>query len=261
MVDAQAVAGQARRSPKHAGLSAERLAFFLDVDGTLLEIAPEPDAVVVEPKLLSLLQALLTRAHGAVALVSGRAIANLDELFEPLVLPIAGLHGFERRTAEGTYLRKPLPAGNLLHEARAQLQRLVAEVPDLLLEDKRFSLALHFRKVPHLEVPLLAEVSAIVAALGPEFELQRGRCVAEIRPASANKAAAIAEFMEEEPFRGRRPLCLGDDITDECAFDWVNRAGGLSVAVGVERDSHAQAHLHSVGAARMWLQRVVESAA
>jgi trehalose 6-phosphate phosphatase len=242
-------------------LRSQRLAFFLDVDGTLLEIAPEPDAVVVEPELLTLLHALIARSDGAVALVSGRSINTLDEFFEPLVLPAAGLHGFERRTAAGHYLRKPLPAGDLLNGARAQLQRLIAEVPDLLLEDKRFSLALHYRKVPHLEVPLLAEVSGLVAELGPDFELQRGRCVAEIRPASANKAAAIAEFMLEEPFRGRRPLCLGDDITDECAFDWVNRAGGLSVAVGVERDSHAQAHLKSVSAARLWLQRVAENAA
>jgi trehalose 6-phosphate phosphatase len=249
-----------RPSPQHTGLSAERLAFFLDVDGTLLEIAPAPDAVVVEPALLELLGALVERSHGAVALVSGRAITTLDQFFDPLVLPVAGLHGFERRTADGTYLRKPLPAGELLAEARAKLKRLVSEVPDLLLEDKRFSLALHYRRVPHLEAPLLVEVSSIVAELGPQFELQRGRCVAEIRPASANKAAAIAEFMEEEPFCGRRPLCLGDDITDECAFDWVNRAGGLSIAVGVERDSHAKAHLHSVGAARMWLQRIVEAA-
>ncbi len=121
--------------------------------------------------------------------MSGRAIANLDALSSASCSPIAGLHGFERRTSDGTYLRKPLPAGELLHDARRQLQRLTTEVPDLLLEDKRFSLALHYRKVPHLEVPLLAEVSGIVATLGPDFELQRGRCVAEIHPASANKAA------------------------------------------------------------------------
>jgi trehalose 6-phosphate phosphatase len=129
--------------------------------------------------------------------------------------------------------------------------------PDLLLEDKRFALALHFRKAPHLEPMLVGAVAEIAAGLGPEFELQRGRCVAEIRPARASKAGAIADFMEELPFRGRRPVCLGDDLTDECAFEWVNAAGGLSIAVGVQRASVAQAHLHSVAAARLWLRRLL----
>lgn len=236
-------------------LQTGELAFFLDVDGTLLDIAPTPDAVVVDAGLLAMLRALLFASQGAVALVSGRSISVLDELFAPLILPCAGLHGFERRAANGTYVRKPLPHPELLSEARQQLAALVARVPALLLEDKRFSLALHFRKVPHLEPLLVSEVAALVDRLGPDFELQRGRCVAEIRPAQANKATALADFMQEYPFRGRRPLCLGDDLTDECAFEWVNAAGGLSIAVGVDRHSHARAHLPSVADARLWLRR------
>jgi trehalose 6-phosphate phosphatase len=240
------------------GLRASGLAFFLDVDGTLLEIAPTPDEVVVGAELVSLLRALVVHSDGAVAFVSGRSIATLDQLFQPLLLPAAGLHGFERRNAAGAYLRRPLPSGVLLFKAREALRQLVDRIPDLLLEDKRFSLALHYRKVPHLEQLLIAEVAEIAERLAPELELQRGRCVVEIRPAAANKALAIADFMQEPPFRGRRPLCLGDDFTDECAFEWVNSVGGVSVAVGVARESAAQAHLHSVSAARMWLRRLIE---
>jgi trehalose 6-phosphate phosphatase len=260
MIDVHAADRRRERVPPVSeGLRASQLAFFLDVDGTLLEIAPTPDAVVVDEALRSMLEALAFASQGAVAFVSGRAVGALDELFEPLVFPCAGLHGFERRSASGAWSRRPLPPGNLLAQAREALTRLLSEHPQLLLEDKRFSLALHFRQAPHLEALVTAKVERLVESLGPAFELQRGRCVCEIRPAVANKASAIAEFMQEEPFRGRRPLCLGDDLTDECAFEWVNAAGGLSIAVGTERDSHAQAHLHSVAAARSWLRRLVAS--
>ena len=252
-------ASHARVPASSHGLRVSELAFFLDVDGTLLEIAPTPDEVVVGAELLSLLRALLIRSEGAVAFVSGRSIAKLDELFQPLMLPAAGLHGFERRSATGGYLRRPLPASVQLFKAREALRHLADQFPDLLLEDKHFSLALHYRKAPHLESMLVAEVAEIAERLAPELELQRGRRVVEIRPSAANKAVAIAEFMQEPPFRGRRPLCLGDDFTDECAFEWVNSVGGLSVAVGVDRDSAAQAHLHSASAARVWLRRLVES--
>lgn len=262
MADVHAARGpRMRMPPVSEGLRAGELAFFLDVDGTLLDIAPTPEAVVVDQDLLTMLRALVFASRGAVALVSGRAIGVLDDLFKPLLLPCAGLHGFERRSAGGIHTRRPLPPGNLLNEAREVLNRLVVQYPDLLLEDKRFSLALHYRQAPHLESLVVDRVSRLAAALAPHFELQRGRCVAEIRPAQANKATAVAEFMQEAPFRGRRPLCLGDDLTDEYAFEWVNAAGGLSISVGTERESHAMAHLHSVAAARLWLHRLVAQVA
>jgi trehalose 6-phosphate phosphatase len=174
------------------------------------------------------------------------------------MLPTAGLHGFERRSAGGAYLRKPLPSGLLLFKAREALRSLVDRVPDLLLEDKRFSLALHYRKVPHLEPRIVEETTDLLARLGSEFELLRGRRVVEIRPAVAHKAAAIADFMQEPPFHGRRPVFLGDDVTDECGFELVNGIGGISVGVGVTRESSAQAHLPTVNAARMWLRRLLE---
>lgn len=247
--------------PAEGPLRTSELAFFLDVDGTLLDIASTPDKVAVGSDVLMLLRQLLLHAGGAVAFVSGRTIGTLDDLFQPLMLPCAGLHGFERRSAAGVYMRRPLPSGVQLFKAREALCALVNRFPGLLLEDKRFSLALHFRQVPELQPLLLAHLTTFVTQLGPDFQLLRGRCVLEIRPSAANKAAAVREFMQEPPFRGRRPLCLGDDYTDECAFEWVNAAGGLSIGVGVERSrvSAARAHLPSVSAARMWLRRLVES--
>lgn len=245
------------REPQ-VSLRLAELAFFLDVDGTLLEIAPTPDDVVVDADLLATLRALSIRTCGAVAFVSGRSIATLDRLFQPLMLPAAGLHGFERRSASGTYCRRSLPPGALLFEAREALRGLCDRHSGLVLEDKRFAIALHYRQAPHLESEVLKAVARIAERSGSALVMQRGRCVAELRPAEARKATAIAEFMQEVPFKGRRPVCLGDDLTDECAFDWVNGAGGLSVAVGVTHASVASAHLRSVQSARMWLRRLLE---
>jgi trehalose 6-phosphate phosphatase len=248
------------RPEPHAGLRLDELALFLDVDGTLLEIAPTPESVVVEPELLIVLRSVIARTRGAVAFVSGRSIAVLDELFQPLLLPAAGLHGFERRSPSGTHYRRPLPPGELLFRGRETLRAFVARHPPLLLEDKRFALAVHYRQAPQLEELVLHEVGAVAELLAPAFEIQRGKCVVELRPAAASKATAIAEFMKEMPFAGRRAVCLGDDITDESAFEWVNANGGVSVAVGTARHTAAIAHLHSVKAARMWLARLAETA-
>jgi trehalose 6-phosphate phosphatase len=248
------------RPEPHAGLRIDELALFLDVDGTLLEIAATPESVVVEPDLPIILRSLVARTRGAVAFVSGRSIAVLDDLFQPLLLPAAGLHGFERRSAVGTYHRRALPPGELLFRGRETLRALVARHPTLILEDKRFALAVHYRQAPDLEALVLDEVGALAASLAPGFQIQRGKCVVEIRPAAASKAGAIEEFMKEPPFAGRRAVCLGDDITDESAFEWVNAHDGVSVAVGTARHTAATAHLHSVRAARMWLARLAESA-
>jgi trehalose 6-phosphate phosphatase len=233
------------------------LAFFFDVDGTLLDLAPVPDAVVVAKEVIDLLRALVMRNCGAVALISGRSITTLDALFQPLLLPAAGLHGFERRDAVGTYRRHSPPPGQVLERARSLLRQVAARDLRLVLEDKSFALALHYRQAPELERSVVTKVEAIAQAVAPALELQRGRMVVELRPAEANKAMAIAAFMREAPFAGRRPVCLGDDLTDECAFEWVNGAAGISIAVGVARHTAARAHLPSVREARMWLRRIL----
>lgn len=228
-------------------------ALFVDVDGTLLEIAPTPHAVRVEPELTALLRSLLLATSGALALVSGRSIAELDALFLPLTLPAAGLHGFERRGASGSYECRPLPAAPALERARRALLELADQHPGLLVEDKRFSLAMHYRRAPHLGSVVVRAMTAIAAGVRPEFELQMGKMVAELRPAGSTKGAAVAEFMTEHPYRDRLPIYIGDDLTDESAFEWVNGVGGLSIAVNVSGATAARARLPDVAAVRAWL--------
>jgi trehalose 6-phosphate phosphatase len=246
-----------RRKPDASSLALPDAALFLDVDGNLLEIAARPDEVIVEPALIDLLRRLSLRCGGAIALVSGRSIAVLDELFGQLLLPAAGLHGFERRDAQGRYCRHALPAGEVVSRVRHAMTRMAARDPALMLEDKRFSVALHYRQVPHLEEELVAELLPVAALAASDLEVQRGKLVIELRPKSANKATAVAEFMREPPFAGRVPVYMGDDLTDEPAFEWVNGHGGLSIAVDVSRGSAAMTHLPSVAEARGWLRSLL----
>lgn len=230
------------------------LALFLDVDGTLLEIAATPDAVRVEPELLRLLRSLYLHTAGAVALISGRTIAGLDQLFAPMSsLAAAGLHGFERRSATGSYRRCPLPGESVLELARAELYGIAAGYPGTLIEDKQFALALHYRLSPDSEVEILRKVELIAARLRPQLQLQLGKMVAELRPSNATKGAAVREFLSEPPFCGRSPIYIGDDLTDETAFEHVNSVGGVSIAVNVRRPTAARFCLSDVGSVRAWL--------
>jgi trehalose 6-phosphate phosphatase len=235
----------------HPALST--IALFLDVDGTLLEIAAAPQSVSVPDDLRELLRALSLAGGGGVALVSGRSIAALDALFAPLTLPSAGLHGFERRSASGAYLRKPPPSGAALEVAHEAMSHLARRHPGLLVEDKRFALALHYRGAPHLESTVVELMQGIAASLAGQLELQRGKMVVELRPAGTTKANAVSDFLGEAPFAGRVPIFIGDDLTDESAFDFVNRREGLSVIVDGGRPSAARARLADVAAVRGWL--------
>lgn len=229
------------------------IALFLDVDGTLLEIAARPQAVSVPAELRELLRRLSLATGGALALVSGRAIADLDALFDPLTLPSAGLHGFEHRGARGVCRRRAAPSTAALELARRAMHQLARQHGGLLVEDKRFALALHYRGAPQLEDTVLAAMQEVAARVRDELELQRGKRVVELRPAGATKAQAVAAYLEEAPFAGRMPVFIGDDLTDEPAFELVNRSGGLSVLVGDPRPSAARARLADVAAVRAWL--------
>jgi trehalose 6-phosphate phosphatase len=212
---------------------------FLDVDGTLLEIAPTPDAVKVDDSLLMLMSGLQHALGGAVALVSGRPLLALDALFSPLVWPAAGTHGLERRDATGRIVRCRLPAGELT-AARDQLAQLARINPGTLLEDKGCALALHYRAVPGCEAGLRRAVLEIVAALGPDYHVLEGKSVLEIKPVMFNKADAIRAFMREPPFAGRRPVFVGDDFTDLDGFAAVEAADGISVSVGDRIDGQVR---------------------
>lgn len=225
-------------------------AFFLDVDGTLIDLASCPGAVVVDDALLGLVARLHRVTDGALALISGRSLADLDYLLGSVRIPLAGQHGLERRDAQGVlHTHGTAPAARIA--MRGRLELLVARYPGLLLEDKGLCLALHYRRVPQLAAwlhRLLADW--VVQADG--LCLLKGKRVLEIKPIGVDKGSAIAEFMSEPPFRGRKPVFIGDDATDEHGFASVRRLGGYSVKVGPGR-TVAQFRLPDTAAVRAWL--------
>lgn len=233
-------------------------ALFLDVDGTLLEIAATPQEVRASDRLKRLLKELSGKLDGALALVSGRGLADLDALFAPHRFAAAGVHGVERRDAEGR-LHYPDFEPTRLDAARERLRAFVRGREGLLLEDKGHGLAVHFRRAPQHAPLVLDEIATVLAALGPDFLLQRGKCVFEIRARGYNKGTAIAAFMREPPFRGRTPVFAGDDVTDEDAFGVVNELGGLSIRVGAAGATQAQRRMRSVADVHDWLEALTSS--
>lgn len=227
-------------------------ALFLDVDGTLLDIAPGPGEVHVTARARHALQIALERENGAVALISGRPIGNLDRLFAPLRLPAAGIHGLERRDARGK-LSRPEFATAGLGTARERIAPFVNATRGLQLEDKRCSLAVHFRMAPHMEPKVRDLFGELQCLLGPGFQVLNGKYCLEIQPVAMTCGAAIAAFMREAPFAGRLPVFVGDDDTDEDGFQTVNELGGLSIRVGHRPGTAAQWRLANVNAVLAWL--------
>jgi trehalose 6-phosphate phosphatase len=228
-------------------------ALFLDVDGTLLEHAERPDAVRVDPVLGRLLAHLHRATGGALALISGRAVADLDALFAPLVLPAAGQHGLERRDASGRLHLHPFPVP-ALRRAAARLAEFAAQHAGLFFEDKGRNLALHYRQAPQLAEAARGAAFAAAAELGDGFELQAGKMVIEIKPGGRDKGLAIEDYLREPPFAGRIPVFVGDDLTDEYGFGVINRLGGHSVKVG-GGPSAARWRLAGAAEVRAWLER------
>ncbi|WP_298958138.1 trehalose-phosphatase [uncultured Methylobacterium sp.] len=207
-------------------------AIFLDFDGTLVEIAPRPDAVVVEPGLPGVLDALRDRLGGALALVTGRPIATIDGFLAPGRYDVAGLHGVESRRGEGVAGCEPesFPA---LRAGLAGIRQAVAPLDGVLIEDKGCSFAVHWRLAGEADAARAqAAVEALAGDLGAEYRLQLGKAVGEILPASATKGHAIRAFLAAPPYAGRRALFFGDDLTDEKAFAVVGQDGGVAVRVG-----------------------------
>jgi trehalose 6-phosphate phosphatase len=254
-----APAGAERPTPPPLRLPLARYALFLDLDGTLLDFAPRPEAVRADAALLALLQALNERTGGALALVSGRSIASLDAVTAPARLLASGLHGFERRDGSGAVRQHGAPPASALGTIRTLMQGWVGTHPRLLLEDKGAALALHYRGAPELGGFVESAVAALPDLGAAGLRVQHGHMVAEVVPAGVNKGTALAEFMREPPFQGRLPLYVGDDLTDEPAFHWVNLAGGLSVVVNPRRPSAATAALPGVAAVRSWLSGLLEA--
>jgi trehalose 6-phosphate phosphatase len=226
-------------------------ALFLDVDGTLLDFAAHPEGVHVEASLHDDLSCLRERLNGALALLSGRTLAQLDELFDWNRHAAAGLHGAQLRLADGSSFEDD---GKARVEALHTLaQSRIAGTPGVLLEDKHQALALHYRNAPGEREFVEQLAQELQQKAGSDYTLQHGNHVIELKPAGADKGRALAMLLASEPFRGRQPWMLGDDLTDEHAFEEVNGCGGVSVIVGARRPTRANFALDDPRAVRAWL--------
>ena len=251
-------------SPKPASVSArlpapplprpdQRWALFLDVDGCLLDFADDPAAVFVSPALRALLQALYAALGGALALVSGRRLTDLDRLFGTPPWAMAGLHGHDLRLADGSLREFSVDPADQAR-MRAAVLALAGRMDGVQLEDKQHAMALHCRRDPE-RLPALREAAEAAIATLSGYELQPGNLVVEFKPAGMDKGRAVEELMQQQPFAGRTPVYLGDDLTDEHAFAAVNRAGGLSVRVGDREPTQARFTLSSPIAVHAWLEQ------
>lgn len=205
-------------------------AVFLDIDGCLLDLASTPDAIVVPDRLAENLHRLSNRLGGALAMVTGRGLVFADALFKPFVFPIAGLHGAEMRGPDGSRIFADAPPE--FDRLKEILTRETAHMEGVLIEDKGAAVAAHYRMAPQFEEALGEKMSAFAKAAGPDWALQLGKMVYEIRPSRASKGDAVERFLHDPPFLDRTPLALGDDLTDESMFAVVNARGGHSIRVG-----------------------------
>lgn len=228
-------------------------ALFLDFDGTLVELAETPDSIRVSSGLGPLLGRLRDRLDGRLAIVSGRSIADLDRHIPCSDLAFSGSHGLELRLADGTHFPASVPAS--LDEVRALVGDFAGDAPGLLIEEKPAGVALHYRRAPDEA----ERVSAFMERLAEEkgFEVQHGHMMAELRPPGSDKGDALRAFMGLPEFSSARPLFVGDDLTDEHAFEAAAEMGGAGILVGEVRETAARYRLGGVAAVAAWLERAV----
>src|SRR5256885_759780 len=232
-------------------------AVLLDIDGTLLDLAPTPREVWVPPGLAKTLHRLHQRTNGALALVSGRSLNDIDLIFAPDIFPAVGGHGAEMRI-ELDSDSVDAHAPPLDKELKRRLAAIAKLSPGILLEDKGYSLALHYRLAPHAEKAIYAAVSLIRADLpNAPIEVMPGKCVCEIKHSGFNKASGVIELMTHDPFKGRRPIFIGDDVTDESVFAIMPELRGLAFSVG-RRAKGVVSHFDEPRDVRQWLARLVD---
>ena len=228
-------------------------ALFLDIDGTLLEIASRPERVHVPSGLPPLLRDLAWQRDGALALVSGRALDEIDRLLRPWQGAAAGLHGIERRAADGTVDSTIDPAAAAaLDRLRPHLKALAGAGSGVTLEDKGKTLALHYRAAPQRE-PEIRLLTEEMARREEALRLMAGKMVVEFQPRGINKGEAIAAFLAEPPFIGRLAVFIGDDVTDEDGFTEISARNGIAVRVGPRAQTRARYALPDVRAVHAWL--------
>ena len=231
----------------------ELWALFLDVDGTLSDIAPTPSEAFVPDAMLVALHGLKS---GALALISGREIASIDAMTQPYRFAASGQHGFEIRKHPDAPIvfaeTEDIPLQDMFEEA----ELLAAQYPGLVVERKSAGMALHFRNAPESELDVIHLLRRLVAQFPQTLCLQEGKLLGEIRQKHVNKGTAIESLMSSEPFFGRKPVFLGDDITDEIGFNTVNEMGGVTVKIGAG-PTHAKFRLPAPADARQWLTKII----
>lgn len=232
-------------------LSFDTTALFLDLDGTLARFRPRPDDVGPDPARNALLRGLQDALAGRLAIVSGRAIDDVDRILDASVIAVAGVHGLERRLPDGA--RADAAPHPRLAEARARLETFAAARAGLLVEPKPVSVALHYRGAPDRGPDVRALASLIASETG--LKLQQGAMVAELRTPGPNKGDVVRDLLAAPPFAGATPIFVGDDVTDEDGFEAAASLDGWGVLVGPPRPTAARARLPDVGRTLEWLER------
>jgi trehalose 6-phosphate phosphatase len=236
----------------------DQFAVLLDVDGTILDLAPTPREVFVSHELRDTLSRLWRRTDGAVAFVSGRPVSELDLIFSPLQLPAIGGHGAELRVAQGAAPEAPrLP--QLDPSVKRQFAAIAEAGPGIILEDKGYSLALHYRLAPEKEGMVRAAAAKLCAGLrAPSIELLPGKFVIEIKQTGFSKATAVRELMTYPPFAQRRPIFIGDDVTDLGVFEVLPDFDGIGISVG-RKVPGVESCFEQPTDVRHWLEQISRS--
>jgi trehalose 6-phosphate phosphatase len=240
-------------------LPLDAIALFLDLDGTLIELAPRPGDVVVPPDLPPLLESLHGRLGGALAVVSGRPLPDIDRLLAPLHLPAAGTHGAELRRSAADPVHEagaPVP-GKLRDRINGLAKELQTQWHGIFVEDKGSAIAVHYRLSPEAGPALHRALAAL--DLGEGWQILAGHCVYEIRAAGQSKAGAVTALCREPPFAGRRPIFVGDDRTDLDGIAAAVALGGHGVIVGPLQAPAAEWALPDVAAVHAWLRRLADA--
>jgi trehalose 6-phosphate phosphatase len=235
-------------------------ALFFDIDGTLIDLAPTPDGIFVPPELPLHLAELWKRTSGALALVSGRMISDIDQIMRPMKLPAVGGHGAEMRLFSDGEVQAA-PVRPMDPHLKKRFKAIGDFSPGILIEDKGYSLALHYRLAPDCERAIFNAVTAIQADLpDAPIEILNGKFVVEIKHEGFSKATAVRELMTQAPFKGRRPIFLGDDVTDETVFAIMGDIDGIAYSVGRKAQGVA-GHFDSPNDVRLWLAQMLKNQA